>query len=61
MNAPERILLHDTQFVEDLVRDIALAFGSHREVRHFHYKAENFESMHNHSTYAELWGAGSAH
>ncbi len=49
------------KFVEDLVRDIALAFGSHRDVRHYRVKAENFESIHNHSAYAELWGTGSAH
>ncbi|MGA7178630.1 MAG: GTP cyclohydrolase FolE2 [Thiobacillaceae bacterium] len=49
------------KFVEDLVRDIALALASHKRIRHYHVKAENFESIHNHSAYAELWGTGSAH
>jgi GTP cyclohydrolase I len=46
------------KFVEDLVRDIALALAAHPEIRRYHVKAENFESIHNHSAYAELWGHG---
>ncbi len=46
------------KFVEDLVRDIALALASHPAVGQYHVKAENFESIHNHSAYAELWGRG---
>lgn len=48
------------KFVEDLVRDIALALTSHPQVGAFHVRAENFESIHNHSAYAELWGRGQA-
>jgi GTP cyclohydrolase I len=44
------------KFVEDLVRDIALALAAHPQIRRYHVKAENFESIHNHSAYAELWG-----
>jgi GTP cyclohydrolase I len=48
------------KFVEDLVRDIALALASHAGIHSYHVKAENFESIHNHSAYAELWGHGKA-
>jgi GTP cyclohydrolase I len=48
------------KFVEDLVRDLALALAAHPEIREYHVKAENFESIHNHSAYAELWGHGQA-
>ena len=44
------------KFVEDLVRDIALALAAHRKIHRYHVKAENFESIHNHSAFAELWG-----
>ena len=42
------------KFVEDLVRDVALALD--REPRVFSYvvEAENFESIHNHSAFARL-------
>lgn len=42
------------KFVEDLVRDVALAI--HRDARIGRYVAEveNFESIHNHSAYARI-------
>ncbi|NWG38548.1 MAG: GTP cyclohydrolase I FolE2 [Hydrogenophilaceae bacterium] len=43
------------KFVEDLVRDIALALAAHPQIGHYHVTAENFESIHNHSAFAELW------
>jgi GTP cyclohydrolase IB len=46
------------KFVEDLVRDIALACGSHSMIGEFMVASENFESIHNHSAYAELYGRG---
>ena len=46
------------KFVEDLVRDIAIALAAHSKIRHYRVKAENFESIHNHSAFAELWGDG---
>ena len=46
------------KFVEDLVRDIALACASHPLIGKFTVASENFESIHNHSAYAELSGTG---
>jgi GTP cyclohydrolase FolE2 len=42
------------KFVEDLVRDIALALGDDPRVRAFQVEAENFESIHNHSAFARI-------
>jgi GTP cyclohydrolase IB len=46
------------KFVEDLVRDIALACQSHEHVGEFMVASENFEAIHNHSAYAEIYGRG---
>ncbi len=46
------------KFVEDLVRDIALACQSHDQVGDFMVASENFEAIHNHSAYAEIYGRG---
>ena len=46
------------KFVEDLVRDIALACQSHKHVGDFMVASENFEAIHNHSAYAEIYGRG---
>ncbi len=46
------------KFVEDLVRDIALACQAHPMVGDFMVASENFESIHNHSAYAEIHGCG---
>jgi len=43
-------------FVEDLVRDVALALGAHPGVRSYEVEVENFESIHNHSAYARVTG-----
>ena len=48
------------KFVEDLVRDIALRLASDRRIRTFRVASENFESIHNHSAYAEIEGVGGA-
>jgi GTP cyclohydrolase IB len=40
------------KFVEDLVRDVALALNQDKRVRAYIVEAENFESIHNHSAYA---------
>ncbi|MDO5356234.1 MAG: GTP cyclohydrolase FolE2 [Conchiformibius sp.] len=40
------------KFVEDMVRDIAVALKNDPRVRHFQVESENFESIHNHSAYA---------
>ena len=46
------------KFVEDLVRDIALACQSHEQIGDFVVASENFEAIHNHSAYAEIYGRG---
>jgi GTP cyclohydrolase I len=48
------------KFVEDLVRDIALALAAHPQISQYHVTAENFESIHNHSAFAELWSEPAA-
>lgn len=42
------------KFVEDLVRDVALALNGEPRIRTYRVSAENFESIHNHSAYAEI-------
>ena len=44
------------KFVEDLVRDIALRLMREPRVQSWKVISENFESIHNHSAYAELSG-----
>ena len=40
------------KFVEDLVRDVALALNADGRVGRYKVEVENFESIHNHSAYA---------
>jgi len=42
------------KFVEDTVRDVAVALNKDRRVRAYVVEAENFESIHNHSAYAMI-------
>lgn len=42
------------KFVEDLVRDVAVALNAEPRVRAFTVEAENFESIHNHSAFARV-------
>jgi GTP cyclohydrolase I len=42
------------KFVEDLVRDIAVALDHSEKVIAYEVSSENFESIHNHSAYAWL-------
>ena len=42
------------KFVEDLVRDVALALNKDRRVAAYTVEAENFESIHNHSAFARI-------
>lgn len=44
------------KFVEDLVRDVAQAVRDLPGVSGYRVEAENFESIHNHSAYAEVIG-----
>ncbi|MDO9094048.1 MAG: GTP cyclohydrolase FolE2 [Rubrivivax sp.] len=42
------------KFVEDLVRDVALALNADARVGRYTVDVENFESIHNHSAYARI-------
>jgi len=42
------------KFVEDIVRDLALALNSEERVVSYEISSENFESIHNHNAYAQL-------
>lgn len=44
------------KFVEDLVRDVALALSADRRVSRYDIEVENFESIHNHSAFARIGG-----
>ncbi|MGD8251431.1 MAG: GTP cyclohydrolase FolE2 [Desulfobacterales bacterium] len=45
---------HNPKFVEDIVRDIAAALKQDENITWFSVGAENFESIHNHSAYAQI-------
>jgi len=47
------------RFVEDLVREVALAFDAHPNVGGYEIEVENHESIHDHNAYAYLKRAGS--
>jgi len=42
------------KFVEDLVRDVALALNADARIGRYTVDVENFESIHNHSAYARI-------
>jgi len=42
------------KFVEDTVRDVAMALNKDKRVRAYVVESENFESIHNHSAYAMI-------
>ena len=42
------------KFVEDIARDVALAFNADARIGRFRVTVENFESIHNHSAFAEI-------
>ena len=42
------------KFVEDIVRDVALALNEDRRIGAYVVEAENFESIHNHSAFARI-------
>jgi GTP cyclohydrolase I len=48
------------KFVEDLVRDVALRLRRDPRIGRYTVTSENFESIHNHSAYAEIEGSGAA-
>ncbi len=42
------------KFVEDIVRDLALALNRDKRITWYSISSENFESIHNHNAYAEI-------
>ena len=42
------------KFVEDMVRDIASHFSDDDRITEYVVESENFESIHNHSAYAQI-------
>jgi GTP cyclohydrolase IB len=44
----------NAKFVEDVVREAALALNEDPRVRAYRVESENFESIHNHSAYAMI-------
>ena len=42
------------KFVEDMVRDVAIAFNADQRISAYVIESENFESIHNHSAYAMI-------
>ena len=42
------------KFVEDMVRDISVYFNKDERVTEYTVESENFESIHNHSAYAQI-------
>ena len=42
------------RFVEDMVREVALAFDAHPQVKSYEIEVENHESIHDHNAYAYL-------
>ena len=42
------------KFVEDMVRDVASRLNDDERIERYVVEAENFESIHNHSAYAQI-------
>ena len=42
------------KFVEDIVRDLAMAMNRDDRITWYHIQSENFESIHSHNAYAEI-------
>ena len=43
------------KFVEDMVRDVAARFNQDERITAYTVESENFESIHNHSAYAQIY------
>jgi len=46
------------KFVEDIVRDVAIELKNNNDVKWFSVSAENFESIHHHSAFAQITSNG---
>lgn len=42
------------KFVEDIIRDLAVALDAYRKITFYEISSENFESIHNHNAYAQI-------
>jgi GTP cyclohydrolase I len=42
------------KFVEDIIRDLAIALDAEDRVEWYAISSENFESIHNHNAYAQI-------
>jgi GTP cyclohydrolase I len=42
------------KFVEDIIRDLAVALNKEEKVKWYAIESENFESIHNHNAYAMI-------
>ena len=42
------------KFVEDMIRDMAVALNGDKRIRAYSLEAENFEAIHNHQAYAQI-------
>lgn len=45
---------NNPKFVEDIVRDLAVALNRDDRILWYHIRSENFESIHSHNAYAEI-------
>ena len=45
---------NNPKFVEDIVRDLAIALNRDDRIEWYHIRSENFESIHSHNAYAEI-------
>ena len=48
------VAYENPKFVEDIVRDLAIALEDEPRVAWYSIESENFESIHNHSAYAQI-------
>lgn len=48
------VAFENPKFVEDIVRDLALTLEKDDRIRWYSINSENFESIHNHSAYAQI-------
>jgi GTP cyclohydrolase IB len=48
------VAYENPKFVEDIVRDLALALDDEPRITWYQIESENFESIHNHSAYAQV-------
>jgi len=48
------VAFENPKFVEDIVRDLAIALDDEDRIAWYSIESENFESIHNHSAYAQI-------